>query len=107
VVHDNQVFQNLKIGDRMRGFIKTIREDNKIDLVLGKMGYKKVEEETDKILRLLRENNNYLPYHDKSEPEAIYAFFGMSKKTFKMTTGALYKQHKIAFTQTGIQLIEE
>lgn len=107
VVHDNQVFQDLKIGDRLRGFIKTIREDNKIDLVVGKMGYKKVEDETDKILRLLRENNNYLPYHDKSEPEAIYAFFGMSKKTFKMTTGALYKQHKIAFTQTGIQLVEE
>jgi hypothetical protein len=107
VVHDNQVFQDLNIGDRLRGFIKTIREDNKIDLVLGKMGYKKVEDESDKILRLLRENSNYLPYHDKSEPEAIYAFFGMSKKTFKMTTGALYKQHKIEFTKTGIQLIEE
>lgn len=107
VVHDNEVFQDLNIGDHLKGFIKTIREDNKIDLFLGKMGYKKVEDEADKIIRLLKENNNYLPYHDKSEPEAIYAFFGMSKKTFKMTTGALYKQHKIEFTQTGIKLIEE
>lgn len=107
VVHDNQIFQDLKIGDKLKGFVQAIREDGKIDLLLGKKGYQKVEDEADKIIRLLKENDNYLPYHDKSEPEAIYAFFGMSKKTFKMTTGALYKQHKIAFTQTGIQLVEE
>jgi predicted RNA-binding protein (virulence factor B family) len=53
----------------------------------------------------LAENDGYLPYHDKSDPADIYAFFGMSKKVFKMTTGTLYKQHKIAFTKTGIQLI--
>lgn len=106
VVHDNQVFQDLKVGDTLKGFVHAIREDGKIDLVLGKKGYQKVEDEAGKILRLLEENNNYLPYHDKSEPDAIYAFFGMSKKTFKMTTGALYKQHKIEFTQTGIQLVE-
>jgi predicted RNA-binding protein (virulence factor B family) len=106
VVHDNQIFQDLNIGDKLKGFVQAIREDGKIDLLLGKKGYQKVEDEADKIIRLLKENDNYLPYHDKSEPEAIYAFFGMSKKTFKMTTGALYKQHKIAFTQTGIQLVE-
>jgi len=107
IVHDNQIFQDLNIGDKLKGFVQAIREDGKIDLLLGKKGYQKVEDEADKIIRLLKENNNYLPYHDKSEPEAIYAFFGMSKKTFKMTTGALYKQHKIIFTQTGIQLVEE
>ena len=58
-------------------------------------------------MRLLQENNGYLPYNDKSSPEDIYAFFGMSKKTFKMTTGNLYKNRKIRFTQTGIQLVEE
>jgi predicted RNA-binding protein (virulence factor B family) len=56
---------------------------------------------------LLQENNGYLPYHDKSDPEEIYNFFGMSKKSFKMTTGTLYKQRKIEFTQTGIKLIED
>jgi hypothetical protein len=69
-------------------------------------GYKKVESETDKILRLLSENNGYLPYHDKSNPEEIYEFFGVSKKVFKMATGALYKQRKIEFTQTGFKLVE-
>ncbi|MDP1842453.1 MAG: S1-like domain-containing RNA-binding protein [Sediminibacterium sp.] len=106
ILHSNEVFQELNIGDKVKGFVKKIRPDNKLDLVLGKPGFDKVEDESAKILRLLKENNGYLPYHDKSEPEAIYSFFGMSKKTFKMTTGTLYKLQKIKFTQTGIQLIE-
>jgi predicted RNA-binding protein (virulence factor B family) len=55
----------------------------------------------------LQENNGYLPYHDKSDPEEIYSFFGMSKKAFKMATGNLYKQQKITFTKTGLKLVEE
>ncbi|MEN9598639.1 MAG: hypothetical protein RL596_950 [Bacteroidota bacterium] len=105
ILHSNEVFQKLNIGDQVEGFIKTIRPDNKIDVVLGKPGFNKVEDEAAKILRLLQENDGYLPYHDKSDPESIYAFFGMSKKTFKMTTGNLYKQQKINFTKTGIQLV--
>ncbi len=107
ILHGNEVFQQLEIGDKVKGFIKKIRPDNKIDLILGKPGYTKVEDEGAKILRLLNENNGYLPYNDKSDPTDIYAFFGMSKKAFKMTTGNLYKQKKIQFTQTGIQLIEQ
>lgn len=105
ILHSNEVFTTLHIGDRLQGFIKTIRPDDKIDVVLGKPGFQKVEDEGEKILRLLQENDGYLPYHDKSDPQEIYDFFGMSKKTFKMTTGTLYKQQKIAFTKTGIQLI--
>jgi predicted RNA-binding protein (virulence factor B family) len=104
LLHSNEIYTTLRIGDKMEGFIKTIRPDNKIDVVLGKPGYQKVEDEAGKIVRLLAENNGYLPYHDKSDPQEIYDFFGMSKKTFKMTTGNLYKQQKIAFTKTGIQL---
>lgn len=107
VLHYGEIFRTIDIGDSMKGFIKKIREDNKIDVVLGQPGYKKVEDESEKIIRLLHENNGYLPYHDKSAPEEIADFFGMSKKTFKMTTGALYKQRKIVFTQTGIKLVEE
>ena len=107
LLHSNEVYRTIDIGDRFTGFIKTILPENKIDVVAGKPGYKRVEEETEKILRLLQENDGYLPYHDKSSPEDIYSFFGMSKKTFKMTTGALYKQRKIEFTQTGIKLVGE
>jgi len=105
ILHSNEIFTTLHIGDKMKGFIKTIRPDNKLDVVLGKPGFQKVEDEAEKILRLLQENDGYLPYHDKSDPQEIYDFFGMSKKTFKMTTGGLYKQQKISFTKTGIQLI--
>jgi predicted RNA-binding protein (virulence factor B family) len=104
VLHDSEVFRNINVGDRLRGFIKTIREDNKIDIVLGKAGYQKVEEETEKIIRLLQENQGSLPYNDKSAPEDIYRYFGMSKKTFKMTIGALYKQRKIDITENGISM---
>lgn len=104
LLHQNEVFADLRTGDKLKGFIKQIRPDNKIDVVLGKPGFQKVEDEGEKIMRLLEEHNGYLPYHDKSDPEDIYAFFGMSKKTFKMTTGNLYKQRKIVFTKTGFQL---
>jgi predicted RNA-binding protein (virulence factor B family) len=106
ILHSNEIYTSIKIGERYQGFIKTIRPDNKIDVVLGKPGFQKVEDEAEKILRLLKENHGYLPYNDKSDPKAIYDFFGMSKKTFKMTTGGLYKQQKIAFAKTGIQRIE-
>ncbi|MBS1934281.1 MAG: RNA-binding protein [Bacteroidetes bacterium] len=107
VLHFNDVFQNIRTGDKLKGFIKNILPENKIDVAIGKPGYERVEDETGKILRLLKENNGYLPYHDKSDPEDIYSFFGMSKKTFKMATGNLYKQRKIEFTQTGIKSTEE
>ncbi len=106
ILHGNEIFQKLEIGDKVKGFIKKIRPDNKIDLVLGKPGFTKVEDEGEKVLRLLNENNGYLPYNDKSDPATIYAFFGMSKKSFKMTTGNLYKQKLIVFTQTGIELVK-
>jgi len=107
VLHFNDIFNEIQVGDRLKGYIKNIREGNKIDVGAGKMGYQRVEDEAGKVIRLLEENNGYLPYNDKSSPEDIYSFFGMSKKTFKMTTGNLYKNRKILFTQTGIKLVEE
>jgi len=105
VLHHNDIFTEIHPGKKMEGFVKAIREDNKIDLASGKRGMARVEDGADKILRLLQENNGYLPYHDKSDPEEIYTFFGMSKKTFKMTIGGLFKQHKIELTKTGIKLL--
>jgi predicted RNA-binding protein (virulence factor B family) len=106
VLHFNEVYRNIKPGDRFRGFIKKIYEDNRIDVVAGKAGFARVEDEQSKILRLLREHGGYLPYYDKSEPDAIYDFFGMSKKTFKMAIGGLYRERKITLEKTGIKLTE-
>ena len=107
VLHFNEIYQDIETGKKFKGFIKKIRPDNKVDVVVGKPGYSKIEDEAGKIMRLLTENNGYLPYHDKSDPEEIYSFFGMSKKAFKMTTGKLYKDRKIELTKTGIKALEE
>ncbi len=108
VLHFNEIYRNITAGDKFKGFIKKIYPtENKIDVSAGKPGYNRVEDEVEKILRLLNENNGYLPYYDKSDPEEIYSFFGMSKKTFKMTIGNLYKQRVISFEKTGIKLIQE
>jgi predicted RNA-binding protein (virulence factor B family) len=107
LIHFSDIFHEMKIGDRLKGFIKKLLPDDKIDVMPGERGYKRIESEADKIMRLLQENNGYLPYHDKSSPEEIYTFFGMSKKSFKMAIGGLYKEKKITFTQAGIQQMIE
>jgi predicted RNA-binding protein (virulence factor B family) len=104
VLHHNEIYRSIGVGDRFEGFIKKIYTDNKIDVAAGKPGYQRVEDESGKILRLLQENNGYLPYHDKSDPEEIYLFFGMSKKTFKMTVGNLFREKKISLQKAGISL---
>lgn len=106
ILHNNEIYRDINIGDKFEGFIKNILPGNKIDVAAGKPGYGRIEDETQKIMRLLKENDGYLPYHDKSSPEEIYSFFQMSKKAFKMAIGKLYKEEQIGFTKTGIQLTE-
>jgi len=105
VLHHNEIYRNITSGDTFNGFVKKIYpKENKIDVAAGKVGYKRVEDETGKILRLLNENNGQLPFNDKSNPDDIYEFFQMSKKTFKMTIGNLYKQKLISIGEKGIEL---
>ena len=106
VLHFSDIFRNISTGDQFEGFIKRIYEDsNQIDVAAGKKGYQRVEDSSSMILRLLEENEGFLPYHDKSDPDDIYDFFGMSKKTFKMTIGNLYKAKKIEMKKDGISLL--
>jgi predicted RNA-binding protein (virulence factor B family) len=107
VLHFNEIYRNIQVGDKFKGFIKKIYPtENKIDVSAGTPGYQRVEGESEKILRLLKENNGYLPYNDKSAPEDIYGFFEMSKKSFKMAVGNLYREKKITLEQTGIKIVE-
>jgi hypothetical protein len=105
VLHFNEIYRSINPGDRFRGYVKKIHEGNKVDVVAGKPGFARVEDEQTRILRLLKENGGYLPYYDKSDPDVIYDFFGMSKKTFKMAIGGLYRQRKISMEKTGIKLL--
>jgi predicted RNA-binding protein (virulence factor B family) len=104
VIYFDDVYGELEPGQRLKGFVKTVRDENQLDIMPGEAGYARVGDASEKVLELLRQYDGYLPYNDKSNPEEIKEFFGMSKKTFKMTTGGLYKSGRIEFTQTGIRL---
>lgn len=105
VLYQNELFQPLRKGQKLDGYIKHIREDHKLDLTLHQPGYGKVESLTDKILAKLKDNHGVLMLSDKSPPEAIYATFGVSKKVFKQAIGALYKQQLIKIDKAGITLL--
>lgn len=112
VLHFSDIYRNITAGDRFTGFIKKIRPNKTgdaflIDVAAGTKGYERTDPESEKILELLRAHDGYLPYYDKSDPEEIYDFFGMSKKTFKMAVGKLYKERKITLEKTGIKLAGE
>jgi uncharacterized protein len=104
VLYKNEVFQPLRKGDRVKGYIKKIREDEKIDLILQKPGYEKVDDISMRILNVLKEHNGFLSITDKSDPDEIYDLFGVSKKTFKKAIGSLYKLRIISIDDKGIKL---
>lgn len=104
LLYENEIFQTLQRGQRIDGYIKTIRDDLRLDLSLHETGYGKVTSLTDRILQMLSENGGELAVGDKSEPETIYALFGVSKKVFKQAIGALYKQKHIIIDKTTIRL---
>jgi uncharacterized protein len=105
VVYHNEVFQALRQGEHVKGYIKKIREDGKIDLSLQKTGYANVEDVTTTVLEILRARGGFIDVTDKSSPEAIYELFGMSKKTYKKAIGALYKQRLITIEENGIRIV--
>ena len=108
LVYKNEVFTHLHIGQMIdEGFVKKIREDNKLDIGIGKQGVEKLDDDQVKLIQLLKLHKGFLPYHDKSSPEDIYAFFGISKKAFKMNVGILYKAKKITIEDGGIRLVPE
>lgn len=107
VLHYSDVFGELEVGDKKRGYVKLIRPEGKLDVALGERGYGRVTSEGERILAALRDAGGYLPLHDRSEPEEIYSLLGMSKKVFKMGIGALYRQRLIELAKAGIKLLEE
>ena len=105
LLYKNEIFTKVEYGDRLKGYIKKIRDDNKIDVVLQKQGYAHVEPNAQKILSLLQEAEGFLFLNDKSSPEDIKYQLQMSKKTFKKAIGALYKQKLIRIESDGIYLV--
>lgn len=105
MVFHNEVFQSLERGRRMKGYIKNVRPDGRIDLSLQKQGYEKVTDLTDVILEHLKKNDGFMPITAKTPPERINALFGVSKKTYKNAIGALYKKRLITIGDDGVRLV--
>ncbi len=106
VLYKNQVYKSLKNGLKIKGYINKVRYDEKIDLLLEKPGYEKVDAISEKILNELKENNGFMAVSDKTSPEMIKAMFGISKKNFKKAIGGLYRKKIILFESDGIRLVE-
>lgn len=104
MIFPSEIFGQLFIGKRLKGYIKTVRADGKIDLALQKVGVAKMDDLSEKIIELLKKKEGYLPLNDKSTPEAIYSLFKTSKGTFKKTIGGLYKKGIIVIESEGIRL---
>jgi len=106
LLYKNEVYDDLRTGDRIKGFIKTIRADNKIDVSIQKTGFESIEPNAEKILDELRASRGFLRLNDDSHPEDIKTVLKMSKKTFKKAIGTLYKQKLIEIKEDGIYLIK-
>lgn len=105
LVYRDLIFEELHTGDKLKGWIKKIRDDHKIDVVLQRPGYRSIEPNADKVLEVLEDNDGFLNLHDKSSPEAIRERLEMSKKSFKRAIGKLYKKRKIRIVNNeGIYL---
>lgn len=107
LIYENEVFRPLNIGEKTTGYIKTVREDNKIDVSLQKVGFQAQDENQEKILNILKGDAGYIGLTDKSKPEDIYEELKMSKKAFKKAIGGLYKQKVIWLKKDGIYLTKE
>ncbi|MCH5312608.1 MAG: GntR family transcriptional regulator, partial [Prevotella sp.] len=105
LVYDNQVYRYLHTGDRMKGYIDHIRQDNKVDITLQPTGRKHTEEFSEILLQYLKDNNGRCDLGDKSPSELIQDRFKVSKKTFKKAVGDLYRQRLITITDEGLTLV--
>ena len=103
LLYKNELFQPLRIGQKIEGYIGKIRSDKKIDLGLQQSGYEKVDIVAEKILIELKKQGGFIAVSDKTAATVIYKYFGVSKKTFKKAIGALYKQKRIRIEENGIR----
>ncbi|WGD34369.1 S1-like domain-containing RNA-binding protein [Olleya sp. YS] len=104
LIYKDNIFQDISVGDKLKGIVKKIRPGNKLDISLGQIGYRNIEPNADKILQELEDNNGYLSLTDKSNPDLIKDQLQMSKKTFKKAIGTLYKKKLIEIKDDGIYL---
>ncbi|MEM0998869.1 MAG: S1-like domain-containing RNA-binding protein [Bacteroidota bacterium] len=105
LIYRDELFRRIGPGESLRGFVKKVREDGKLDIALEPQGVGRIEPAAQKVLDHLRLANGFLPLHDKSDPELIKRRLEMSKKTFKKAIGSLYREQRIVIEAEGIRLV--
>ena len=105
LVYDSDLYKEVNIGEKTKGYIKKIRDDNKIDVSLRKIGYGRIEDAKQKILEKMKDEKGFLPLNDNSSPRLIKRELQMSKGTFKKAIGGLYKEKIIDITDNGIKIL--
>lgn len=105
MIYNRELFRKVALGDTTYAFVKKVRDDNKIDVMLEKSSVKVVDSIEEVILNKIKENNGFLPVTDKSSPELIDNMFGVSKKIYKKAVGALYKQRLITIEENGLKIV--
>lgn len=104
MIFENEIFQALQPGHQVKGYIKNIRPDGKIDLILQKPGFEHIDPVVEKILNYLKSQGGSMPITDKSPAEVIYARLGISKRAFKQAVGQLYKKRLVVLEPEQIRL---
>jgi len=107
IIYESEIFEKINIGDKLSGFVKKVRPDNKIDLTIRKGARDEVEAAKNKIMAKLLEKDGFLKLNDKSSPDLIKQRLQMSKLTFKKAIGGLYKDRKILIGPEGISIAVE
>ncbi len=107
ILYKNEVFEKLFYGQSIKGYIKKVRDDGKIDLILRPSGHKATEDIAVRILEFLEDNSGFYALNDKTPSEKIHDLFGVSKKKFKIALGGLYKQRLITVSDDGVTLVKK
>lgn len=107
LLYHNEIFEHLEPGDQLPGYIKFIREDGGLDLIIQPLGHHGALEIGSYILEALNKNQGFLAINNTTSAEEIYSLFGVSKKKYKMALGGLYKKRIIKITDEGIYLINK
>ena len=107
LIYESEAPGYLGIGHAQKGYIHRLREDGKIDLRLSAEGRRGSDEGKEKLLHIIREHDGSLPLHDKSDPKEIFEVTGMSKKLFKKSLGALYRERLVKISPDGIELTDQ
>ncbi len=106
LLYHDEIFERLDVGQELPGYIKKVREDGQIDLLLQPFGNFGTEEWSQRILDALNEHDGFLPITAKTSPDEIYNLFGISKKKYKIALGSLYKKRLVSIDDKGIRLVK-